>query len=483
MKKTIVLLLACLSIISLASCDDTTDTLGSSLTKTEDVLSVSDATFKFTSRSILADSVLSRCLTTYLGRVKDPETGIYVNSNVITQFHSFEDYSYPAVDSLVNGVEADSCSLRLFFSSFYGDSLTSMKATVYELSKPVEDGDIYYSTFNPIEKGYVRLDEGAIKKSVAYTLADGNYTDSLRNSSSYSKNIQFRLNEPYTSKDGKTYSNYGSYLMAKYYENPSYYATPYSFIHNVCPGFYIKMDNGAGCMAKIYLTQLNAYFHYLSNGSSQSGIANFSGTEEVRQLTETDNDLEGMQRLVDDNQCTYVKSPAGIYTELTLPVEDICNGHEEDSINSAKIILHCIRNAVEGEYAFNPPSTLLMLEKDSLTSFFEKGKLTDNRRTFTSSYASSTNSYTFGNIGQLVKTMYNSLPYDKAEWDAYKKANPNWNKVLLVPVNASYTTVGSSSITTSITHDMSLSSVRLVGGSENENGDLEITVVYSKFKQ
>ena len=33
-----------------------------------------------------------------------------------------------------------------------------------------------------------------------------------------------------------------------------------------------------------------------------------------------------------------------------------------------------------------------------------------------------------------------------------------------------------------VVHDMSLTSTRLVGGSENKNGDIKLEVVYSRFR-
>ena len=73
------------------------------------------------------------------------------------------------------------------------------------------------------------------------------------------------------------------------------------------------------------------------------------------------------------------------------------------------------------------------------------------------------------------------MPTDVLEREEWKRKNPDWNKVVLIPINAQYTTYGSSSILTGVSHDMSLSSVRLIGGEENPNGDIEITVIYSKF--
>lgn len=65
----------------------------------------------------------------------------------------------------------------------------------------------------------------------------------------------------------------------------------------------------------------------------------------------------------------------------------------------------------------------------------------------------------------------------EAEWEA---AHPDWNKVLLIPVNVT-TTQDSYGFTkeVSVTHDMSMNSVRLVGG---KNATQQMQVIYSRFR-
>ena len=56
----------------------------------------------------------------------------------------------------------------------------------------------------------------------------------------------------------------------------------------------------------------------------------------------------------------------------------------------------------------------------------------------------------------------------------------NWNKVVLIPV---VETKNSSGSTTKIIHDMTLRSTRLVGGEDNKDNPIKISVIYSKFNQ
>ena len=293
-------------------------------------------------------------------------------------------------------------------------------------------------------------------------------------------NICIRLNEPYTDKNGVTYNNFGTYILRQFYDHPEYFRNSFTFNNNVLPGFFFKCTGGIGSMAYISVPQLNIYYRmYKENGTKTSNnVTLFNGTEEILQTTTVTNDKEVLAQLVDDNSCTYIKSPSGIITELTLPVDEIMAGHENDTINSAKIVLNRVNNTNWSNYSLPSPSTLLMLETDSVKSFFENKKLANYKTSYLASYASSTNRYTFGNISNLIASMYNAktegLKSD-ADWVAH---HPNWNKVYVIPVKTDYMSYNSSAVLTSVTNDMSLTSARLQGG----NTPISVNVIYSKFK-
>ena len=140
------------------------------------------------------------------------------------------------------------------------------------------------------------------------------------------KNFKIYLNKEYK-KDGKTYKNYGSYIMQTYAEHPEYFKTNYKFLHNVCPGFYIK---NVAVRVTWLRSEYRAYLlldppqdHQAKDGVTDStavsiGYNRFDGTEEVLQLNKIENDTKNLEELANQNQqnCTYLKSPAGIFTEV-----------------------------------------------------------------------------------------------------------------------------------------------------------------------
>ena len=495
MKILRLLTVLVIAALTFAACDDTTEGIGGSITNKIDNINISDSAFNVTTKSIVADSVLSRNNTGLIGKMKDPETGNYVKGDYMTQLSVLPTFSVDTLDYIKQAnkgsIEADSCYLLVSYNASYGDTIAPMKVTAYEMTKPMSENKEYYSNYDAFKEGWVR--ESNEHWSSNYNLSN----------TSDVKNFKIYLNKEYK-KDGKRYKNYGSYIMQTYAEHPEYFKTNYKFLHNVCPGFYIKNVGGTGNMAKIWNTELIFYWTRHKTIKAKDGVTDsiavgigynrFDGTEEVLQLNKIENDTENLKKLAskDQEKCTYLKSPAGIFTEVTLPIEDIMKGHEKDTLNTATISFPRLNNVVDEDnpYNFATPSTILMVQKDSLKSFFEKSKLADNRTSYTASYSSTgtyKNAYTFQNIANLVSAMYKN-----------KGKGENWNKVVLVPVNVITTTQGYSTVISKINHDMSLASTRLIVGTDDPDkdyttdkktgkkvasGPIRIKVIYSKFKE
>ena len=480
MKILRLLTVLVIAALTFAACDDTTEGIGGSITNKIDNINISDSAFNVTTKSIVAGAVLSRNNTGLIGKMKDPETGNYVKGDYMTQLSVLPTFSVDTLDikKANNGsIEADSCYLLVSYNASYGDTIAPMKVTAYEMTKPMAEDQEYYSNYDAFEKGWVN--ENNQHWSSNYNLSN----------TSDVKNFKIYLNKEYKNKkDGKTYKNYGSYIMQTYAEHPEYFKTNFKFLHNVCPGFYIKNVGGTGNMAKIWNTELIFYWKKTikaKDGVTDStgiGYNRFDGTEEVLQLNKIENDTENLKKLASQEDWTYLKSPAGIFTEVTLPIDDIMKGHEKDTLNTATISFPRLNNADEDNpYNFATPSTILMVQKDSLQSFFEKSKLADNRTSYTASYSSTgtyKNAYTFQNIANLVSAMYKN-----------KGKGENWNKVVLVPVNVITTTQGYTTVISKINHDMSLASTRLKRGiittdsNGKETSPIQIKVIYSKFKE
>ena len=461
-----------ITLIGLCSvaCDDTTDTIG--IFTDYDNINASATVYEASTQSLLADSILSNSNSCYLGRMTDPETNMQVKAEFLAQFGTLENYEYPAYDLMVkNGqgeIEADSIEIRLFCEKYYGDENNPMKVDVYELdtANVVREDTTYYS--NADFSRYVnRRATNPIARKV-FTIKDFTLSDDYLESSSYTPNIRIVLPK-----------EYGTFIIRKYYENKDFFKNSYNFIRHVCPGFYFRLADGNGTMVKMRVGAMDLYFKYkdAEKDTVYAGMSRFAATPEVFQNTYVEND--GLAELIGhDTQCTYLKTPAGVFTEITLPVNEIYQGHLNDSISQAQFSLYRY-NATNLESDFEVPQTLLLVRKQDMYTFFEEGKVPDEKTSYVTSFNSSYNTYTFSNISNLVSYCKRERNDESAKAgvtpEAWEQQHQDWNKVVIIPVETNRDNSGN---IVNVTHDMGLGSARLVGGATDK---LKIQVIYSTF--
>lgn len=467
-----------------SACDDNTLQLGYSIVPNVDDVIVGGDTFTVASRTVVADSVVAENGYGYLGRMRDVESNAYVTADFLSQFNVIEGMEFDNPDSIVGRDEngnmvCDDSSIYLYIDDWYGDSLNQMQLTCYELDKPLEENRVYYSNFDVENSGYIRpTSQGGIKKTVNWSICDMSVSDTIR-AEQYGKRILIPLKEEYKAKNGKTYKNFASYIFSSMFEHPEYFKNAYTFNHNVCPGFYFKTTNSIGTMAEIILSEIPLMYEFRHGPDSISyRYVSLCGTQEVLQLSKVQNDSKALAKLIDDKTCTYIKSPAGLFTELTLPIEEIFAGHERDSINIAELTLQRINSETTDKNTLKAPTTLLLVEKDSLRNYFELGNVSDDERSYVSVDKGNSNAYSFPNVSGLITTLFKDKVKGEASDPNWKAKHPNWNKVLVMPVIVATNSTG---VVTAVCHDMSMKSVRLVGGDANGRQPLTMKIVYSKF--
>lgn len=482
---------AALALVAISSCENEDLNIGQTLTDEGDKLVASTADYEVSTRTIMADSVLSLSADCYLGHVKDPETGADVTSEFTTQFHLLENtYIYPE-DKILSRYDgraaADSCDIVLYLDApgMQDDSLLAMKMRVSELAIPMEEGHRYYSNFNPVKAGMLRTDGLCQQKMFSY--ANLGELDTVRTSDDYLQCIRIPLNQPYTATDGTRYNNYGTYLMRQYFDNPQYYRNSYVFTHVLCPGFLFQLTDGLGFHSKVTNIGMRTYYTIQGDEEVTTARLTLAGTREVLQTTHVTNDTEALRKMAAETTHTYLKTPSGLFTEVTLPVTQIKEGHENDSLLAAKLTFLRLNSQSTDQRLFAIPQTLLLVQKDSLHSFFENGRVPDNITSYYTAYNNPNplttnntynNTYTFNNLSSLITTLWQIREQGLKTDPQWEANHPDWNKMVLVPV----TVTTSNSTVTNVHHDMSLTSTRLVGGPDNEREPIRINVVYARFK-
>ncbi len=479
MKKSIIFLSVITTLISFAACDDNTDAIGSSVIPENDTISITTKTFEATTKSFVAkDSILANTNRVYLGRYTDPEANTILTSDFIAQFNCVENYGFPsnlAGDSILK------IELKLFYDSFYGDSLNTMQCEVYELDNTLQEGVPYYTNIDPQE--FYDKDKKPLA-SHTYCATDITIPDSMKLNDDYTPSVTITLPK-----------EIGNRFINKYFEvdengdsiGKANFANSEEFINNVFKGVYVKSTQGDGTVINISMARLNVHFQFYTIGTSgkldslTNGIATFSSTREVLQAnkfsnkTSDEHSNDSFEEFINrQTEHTYLKTPAGVFTEVTLPIKEITE--DCDTLNSVKIAFTRYNDNSEYNKPYSVPYRLLMVRKSDMYNFFLKNKVSDNKTSYISTFNSSNNEYTFNNIAKLIKHCSSEYEQGTATDAAWEEKNPDWNKVMLIPVSTSTDNMGN---IISVTHYLGLANTKLKGGTKDK---ITVSVVTSSFE-
>lgn len=484
-----------LAALLVSACDDNTGSLGMDMMPDEDRIDLKAPSYPLELESVAAGAVAAKTSACYLGNFKDPETGLQTQIDFLAQLRCLDNFEFP---STLKEENISSAEIRVFYSSFKGDSLNPSKVKVYPLTKVLDNNGSYMSDINP-EEYYDTTEAPYITKT--YTARDGTVDEDYRNNAdSFSPHIKFVLPVRAYGSDG-VQENYGQYIFKLYQNHRDYFKNSSAFINNVCKGFYFKFVNGEGTMLNVDHVRLTVNFKYAPDTSKPdslvAGAATFAATDEVIQTSHVTHDEEALKTFVDNANASgngaYISSPAGIYTSVTLPVDSLS---ETDSLNTARLSLTYYKNMSGNRDALRPSPYVLLVRKGKEKDFFKNNQLNDNVTSYLTSTASSdntySNAYVFPNIRSLMLTLRDEARPEveklmaernidrKAAYAIYKQEHPDWNKVLIIPVTAVSTTSTGSSGTTSTSvvalyHNFSLSSAKLV------KDGVKLQIIYSKI--
>ena len=454
MKFKLMAVIACTA--ALYSCDDSTSGVGDFVSNIDKIEAFS-STYEATSKTYRLESIYSRTNRAYLGKYTDPDFGKYTAS-FITQINCPEGFEFPE-----HLKEITSASLELYYTGFYGDSLATLTVQVDELDKVIDDNDkdLYYTDYEP-KNYYDESEKYTAQKS--YAAVDKSVSDSLRNSEGYYPNVKIDLGDKFKTR------------LQEASNHPEYFKDAYSFINNVLKGFYVHTIQGDGSVIYIQDIWLRINMDYMvesSTGAIDSlvhGSSVLAASKEVLMATNMTNTWSNT--LEDETGHTYLKTPAGLCTEITLPINDIYDNHKNDTLNSVTLSIKKYRyineeNADKSQYKMGVPQNVLMVRKGEMKDFFEKNKTYDNETSFLGTYDSSTNSYTFSKLNRLISHIFTEKRQGNNEADR--------DVVVLIPVTTETDTEGN---IIGVSHDMEVNAARLFGGEDGEK--LKMEVIYTR---
>jgi hypothetical protein len=414
--------------------------IGTSIRPETDNLVVNSASFNLNSSTFVPEAIYVRTSTPLLGELNDKNYGA-VKADYMAQVYARPGFNFNAVnnkdsviydmknplDSMINN-SLDSAVLRIYYDTYYGDSLTPMVVSAYKVQKQLPRNFYSNVDFTP----YVEPLE--LLGSNGYTGKDMSVSDSLRNTEDYSPYVDIKLTNKV--KDS---------FLEKVKNEPSVFENQESF-EQFFPGVYLKNTYGNGTMLRVVNTYIVFFYRSYhdrkpdgspltgSAGQDSSYIINHSKyigvTPDVIQLNSVTNPLQVNQDMINSDSATYVTSPGGYFTQINIPVKEIMNELNKNTTATNKYLNGLTLSVraykpVDNVFSATPPPYMLLVRKDMMNEFFEKNSLPDSKTSYVATYSADTvnnvYTYNFGNLNQLALTLADSV--DVAE-------------MAIVPVNA-----------------------------------------------
>ncbi|MDR2956139.1 MAG: DUF4270 domain-containing protein [Prevotella sp.] len=450
-KTLLTLAITSLAVVYFIACSDNLSELGGTIQPDGDGIFVGTETVRLTAETVsYKDSVYARTVYGILGEYIDPVVG-RTKSDYMCEFYCPENMSFDDDDCKI-----DSVYLETQFIYYTGDTVAPMGVEVYAVKESLQP--FFFTSVNP--KKYIG-ENPELYGRTTFTVQDT--PDTIMSSVRY-RRISTRLK-----------TSLGEMLYGKWKEDPKNFANS-DKMKEFFKGIYVTTNFGSGTLVNVNHSQMNIFYNYkvrnVANTADSTVYSSFRlvVSPEVVQMNHVENDQDFIEELMTHKDTkTYMKTPAGVYTEITIPLNDIMTKIGKDkTINAANFK---IKGYTEEEVksGMAQPAYALLINKDSLPNFFYNRKLHDAKTSFVVSRNSS-NTYDFGNLATIIN-----------HYSDYYKDEPVYPdlKYLIVPVSASTTTVSSSTVITDLYNLMYPTATVF----RTDSANMRMSLIYSKYNR
>ncbi|MDR0538693.1 MAG: DUF4270 domain-containing protein [Tannerellaceae bacterium] len=396
MKTTYFIICILFTLAFLSACDNI-GLVGSEMQPKGDMSVVYADTFQLEASTVALDSTYAKSTYGLLGEMYDPTYGT-LKSGYLCQFYCQDNFKFKQTP--LDG-KIDSMKLYIAYErgNWIGDSLAPMQVKAFPLIKQLSGH--FYTNFDPV--GYVDMQHPLAELS--YTPRDFSISDSIWNLSG--------LSYYYPDLSMRMPTELGQAFYDASIKNPGVYTNQQTF-NNFFPGLYITNTFGSGNIIVVETTGMAIYYRYQTKNSSGNDTIltaseGFLVTEDVIQLNQFRNtDISTLLTPNDDH--TYIKTPAGVFTRVTIPIKKITDTIKDRKINNAYFSLTAFPHE-EQPYTLTPPNYLLALPEDSVVNFFRDGKMDNSTTSFVSMTKSAADlTYRFGNISIMLDHYMRNAP-------------------------------------------------------------------------
>lgn len=468
-KKFSFIGLLCAVMCIFVACKDDVSNTGQSVLDKQDAIIVLTDTFSIDSRIDSCNAIISQADSFLLGEI-ETDYGL-LRASILTQLACPEGYRYPSdfhVDSI------DSICLFMYYSSWVGDPNSPLAVDAYLMDK----GTFRYSSTYPTDlniSDYCSREKRILTNRRIVIASEK--LDSVQNSSGvYVPMVRMRVNDDFM----------------------QYFAAIQSFesqekFNKQFNGLLIETSFGSSAVLNISDIALGVYYRFGYKKGDRDTVVHdmkaFYANSEVRTVNhlhyqDKEEWIETLQK--DSDTYDYIVAPAGAYTRLSFPMEQIADtiiGNMVDVVDEDYIIIKRpyvnkaeVRVAVEnkgtekGRNAWlQPADYMLLVKEESMERFFSNKELPSDTCALLAQLTQGTDS-----VGNTI--YYYS--YDMSDFltnQLRQVANDSILNMLLVPVSVEISS--SSSSISAVRQQQTISATKIRSA---KNG-MKFELVYSGF--
>ena len=443
------------------ACKDDVTTTGESILDENDAIIVLADTFSISSAVDSCDAIISQADSFLLGEI-ETDYGV-LRASVLTQLACPEGYTYP------EGFTVDSICLFMYYSSWVGDDKSPLAINAYLMDK----NTFRYNSTYPTD---LNIDDYCTRSKSILTnhriVVASEKRDSIRNTNGqYIPMVRMRVNDDFM-QDFASITNFES--QDKFNEQ--------------FKGLLLETSFGSATMLNISDVALGVFYHFQYNKAGKdttvSDMKAFYANSEVRtvnQLVYRDKKewVETLQQ--DSDTYNYIIAPAGVYTRLRIPMEQITDKIftrtelKRPYVNKAEIRVSVMNmdpdNNDRNDWLL-PSSHMLLIREKSMTRFFKNRELPSDTCAL------------LGQLTQGVDSVGDAIYYYSYDMSDFltnqlrKEENDSILNMLLVPVTINTTTTNTSAnAVTSVRQQQTISATKIRSA---KNG-MKLEIVYSGF--
>ena len=423
-----------LSAIIFISCDDTLQPLGYSIQPGGDRISLGNDTLALQANTVAIDSIFAKTKTPLLGEYEDKFFG-KISSDYTGELFIPENFAFP------KGSVIDDVDVSIYYNSWVGDSLQPIRIAVHEIVKKLPDSNFYtnvdfssYYNPTPLTEEY-------------FTAGSTSHI--------------FKL--PVDKSVGE-----------RFLKNPDKLVSTEVF-KEFFKGLYVTSTFGKGNLVNIGYTYLNTKYHYPGVSSTTKKDTVFTKvlslvmTPEVTQLNHVETDNTSL--LQPNSEYAFLKSPAGVATELIIPLTKFSEKLKSQALNAANLRVSVDPSINKDQkFKLTIPAHVLLIPKGEMKTFFEKRRLPNDSTVFIGKFNYTSFNYVFngGNLAQMIN--YYLKKFEKENGGQIKDLD-----YLILPVSATFTSDGKT--VTSVSNLMAPAAAAI----RKDPQHLKMEMVFSKF--